>query len=414
MSKLKLLLKTKEGDFIEESTSEDDDIILFLNEVHNDDVLYYFMEEVIKDEQLMGLFSSHRKLFYVNGFEKRAVLYAGDQMAKRTNDLLLSHYKRNLEKLKRFLEPVSALPHKFIMYVVKAIISALDDKDIENIRKMPYGQIGSNDKSSKPFLDKISNYLINEEINWEILNKELKTKIYYSSLDFFTISQIFPYYTILMVGNATPNYHLEEEKIQSLTSTGIMFPIFTLYFCNNHDSHDYSSPPFHFFVPPHHPKVDHLKDLKCPTCGSKLSKSRFFTFHPSIAKRIMEEEGFYPYIIAYLFNKNEISFISHVRSGGVNETDFIVKEKGRQFYIEVKCIKRKSDPTEISTKIDGYLKQIDDNIQKWEEEKNVSFDGVYLVINFSQNDIDRVKKETKYKIFGYDSLPSLIKEIKGE
>ncbi|MCD6549208.1 hypothetical protein J7K41_00635 [Candidatus Micrarchaeota archaeon] len=428
MSKPKIKLRTEDGNDIEENADEDDDIFIFLDELSRKEEIKYFMEEITNTEKFLRVFSSHKSTFYIKGFENRPMLFIGENISEKTLNLLDRYYTTQIQKLEALLFPISGLSNRIFMAFIKTLLSSLSDETIARLKKLPYKKV-LEEETYRTTIEELRKNIKETDKMWKQITKELKELVYSSSLDFFTMAYILPYASISIIKNVQKNHDLTADEIESLVKTDTVFPVLTVYLCDNYKNHDYKSPPFHFVVLPHYGRFDSLSNPKCPICNKQLKKIRFFTFIPEISKRIMNPEGFYPYIVAYLLKKHEISFIPHVRGisekskkprGEINEVDFIVTHGNKQFYIEIKCVKRKTELTEVGKKLEDSLKQIEKNIENWEKKRKVKFDGVFLVINYPQDEIEKTKLEYKrlsgliqkeFKIIGYDNLKELIKEL---
>lgn len=414
--KSNIKLKQKDGKSLTvEQNIEDNDILLFLDLVSGNSNLTMFMEEVLGNSKMLGLFSNHRNFFYSKHFEHRAVIIQKDEINDRALKMLKRFYDSKLStEIPPYIEQIKNVLDISVAAAIKFIVTTTSIDLLKKFKKMSLRQI------SKIVSKKILDMELKESEKKE-LERELN-KIYIENMDFYSFAFLFPRISIELSMESEPS-GVENDVIEDLKKMGIIFPLFSIYICDNVKKHDYSSsPPFISVFLPH---MEILEELVCPKCGSELKIIRYWGFIPEISRRIMGEGGFLPYILAYLLNKEGFSFGCNITTKNVNETDFIITKGGKQVYIEVKCfsrevnIKTRSGKEKVATKILNGLKQMRKNItDRWEKEKKIEFDRKILLTNFSKSEIESARKEINelnsklqgknLKVFGFDQLREMI------
>ena len=75
-----LHLKKTDGETVSIQSDEDDDIFLFLIEAKQKEALSFLLREIITNQRLLRVFSSHRRDFSLKGFDYRAMIMAGEMI----------------------------------------------------------------------------------------------------------------------------------------------------------------------------------------------------------------------------------------------------------------------------------------------------------------------------------------------
>lgn len=415
-------LKTKSGEKTQIPWSpEESDIDLFLHEIMEKRELAIFMDLVLEKNDLLRTFTNHRIFFCSKNFEHRAVL--GRRSSREINPKALQTIKKSYEvKFRNELSPHLDQLVKFFTLIgaigIKTVVQGLNDKQIQRLRRTP--------------LKDIVEALKKEEIKLSLgegdkraLKKESE-KIFVKNIDMYMMSSLFPLVTVELI-EGQKGSDPEEGVFSEIERTGIGFPIFSVYICDNVEAHDYGNPPF---VAVLFPSMRTPETIKCPNCRQQTKTVKYFSFIPEVSKRIMSGGGFYPYIVAYRMHGEGINFVSNVVTSGTNETDFLIYGENAQFYAEIKCFKREStDPgtpsssDRIASNLISAHGQMCANLKKWADSRNVQFDKKFILTNYTHEDIAQAVRENdnlkrrvagEEKVLGYDQLDTFIKEIKGE
>ena len=424
-----ITLESEDGTKVTFLVDEDNDIIIFLDDVRSNPELASSLDVILKDPILLSIFSSHRVKFKYSGFEKRAVLYLSEEINERALDYLIQFYETKIKfNYSLISEHFVVLRDVILTLVAKSIINFPEDVIME-LKNIPLPQLLKEKRSSAIIREHLENTMKELLENMNEREKRRLTKylldITYGNLDLFSASYLLPSEIIkLMKENLNKSEKLDYFK-DTLIKTRIAYPLFSIYICDNTDSHDfYSNPPYHFITIPHSVEMNSpISDLRCPKCGSDLKKALFLGFIPPISKRIMKKEGFFPYLIAYFLASKDITFYPNVKAED-SEFDFLIKWNKKQILVEVKCLIRKTREDEIKTSILEAINQIKRSIEK--QKKQIKIDKVFIVINYDKETLSKIiKKQSpiqeklnkmgiKFSIIGYDQLNEMIKELKGE
>lgn len=411
-------LKTKSGTEIPIPCSrEENDIDIFIHEVMVRSGLTIFMDLILEKNDLLKIFTNHRDFFHSKSFEHRAVL------STKSNDInskALQMIKKSHEvKFKNELTPHLDQLVKFLTLVgsagIKTVVQKLNDEQIRKLRKTSIFDIAKGLEKGEIKFD------LTDEVK-QTLKKESE-KIFVKNIDMYMMSSLFPLISVeLIEGQRSSDFGL--EVFSEIEKTGVGFPIFSVYICNNVEYHDYEKPPF---VAVLFPSMKTPSAIECPNCGHQTKVVKFFSFIPEVSKRIMGGDGFYPYIVAYRMQKEGINFSANIVNSKINQTDFLIRDGNAQFYAEVKCYNREDTITSmpgnlrIASKLINAITQMDTNSTKWAEQKDIQFNKKFVLTNYNQEDIDQIIRENDNlrkkikrndKILGYDQLDLFVKEIK--
>ncbi len=411
----KVTLYQENGEtLIFENNIEDSDIANFIEIVRTKNELNIFMNEILKENNLIKLFSNHRKYFYLKKFKNRAILVQADEIEKKAIEMIKSHYESKMEtEVLPYVEKLTNFYMQVSAFGIKAI-AELPQKEIEQIQKASLKDIIKRFKE-----DDIP--LSFDENNRKILEKEMKVFLP-ENADFYSIASLIPLLVLSLIEDNKKGT-IDDNALEKIKKMGVTYPVLTVYVCNMVKYHTYSNPPFIAIFLPHMETPD---VIFCPKCGNESKKIKFYSFLPDISKRILKEGGFYPYMIAYLLNKNEISFLCNLYTENTNETDFVITKGDKQIYMEIKCFDKISSQRKdkIATRFLAPIAQINKNIKKWEKEKNVKFNESNLIVNYSSEEIksainesDKLDSEIKnnnIKLYGYNQLSELINHIQSE
>ncbi len=408
-----LKLKRKDGTLFNINQNiEENDILLFLDSTFKRSEILTFMEALLEDKNMLAIFSNHRDYFYSKPFEHRAVIVLKDKINNEA-----------LKMLERFYNSKISTDLPSYLDQMKDTFSLIFAAALKSIANLPNNILKGIKKSS---LSKIREMILNNMFNLDLtekdkkeIEKELKN-FYAENIDLYSFVFLFPFSSIELI-KESKILEVKESIINELKKMNIIFPLISIYLCDNARIHDYNAnPPFVSILLPH---IEAFDRLNCPKCGKPLKSVKYFGFIPEISKRIMSNNGFFPYIFAYLLKKKEISFACNIKTTKANETDFIITAKNNQIYIEVKCCNKdlntntRQGMNKVATNIINAIDQMENNIKIWESHENITFSKKILLINYSKNQIENsldIKnletkiKNSKIEVFGFDEFEEIL------